>query len=131
MAPVPRLIPFLGKGEGGGGDYEQDAHRPMYQACGFVCMYCLAASTSDRFQVQILHEWDRYNKKVSFLAFEFSQLTYIKLLFSCSWAPHGHKTVQCVHPTKNIGDYADRSHYWKLSSGMIFSVILTETSFSR
>lgn len=55
---VPDLPEGDGKGEGGGGDYEQMAERPMYSAAGFVEMYVLAALEAGRHQLQMLHEWD-------------------------------------------------------------------------
>jgi hypothetical protein len=54
---VPDWPEGIGKPEGGGGDYEQQRARPMYNTCDFVCMYILASLEADRHQLQILHEW--------------------------------------------------------------------------
>ena len=64
---VPDLPEGRGKGEGGGGDFEQDQPRPFYHACGWACLYTLAAldtpsAVSDglnpRHSLQMLHEHD-------------------------------------------------------------------------
>ena len=64
---VPDLPEGRGKGEGGGGDFEQDQPRPFYHACGWACLYTLAAldtpsavsdGTSPRHSLQMLHEHD-------------------------------------------------------------------------
>lgn len=41
-----------------GGDFEQSAARPIYQACDYECMYTLAGLEPGRLQVQLLHEAD-------------------------------------------------------------------------
>jgi hypothetical protein len=41
-----------------GGDWEQYAARPIYQACDYKCMYTLAGLEPGRVQVQVLHEAD-------------------------------------------------------------------------
>jgi hypothetical protein len=71
---VPDLPEGAHKGEGGGGDFEQNEGRPFYSACGWACLYVLAATGSPagatvdrsvdtttsaaRHSLQMLHEHD-------------------------------------------------------------------------
>ena len=54
---MPDLPEGKGKGEGGGGDFEQSRDRPFYGACGWACLYTLAAFPG-RHSLQMLHEHD-------------------------------------------------------------------------
>eukprot|EP00039_Didymoeca_costata_P021687 m.2767 g.2767 ORF g.2767 m.2767 type:complete len:578 (-) comp2586_c0_seq1:73-1806(-) len=57
-----KWIPDLPEGstqqQGTGGDFEQNMARPMYSACGWACLYVLAALEPDRTSLQMLHEHD-------------------------------------------------------------------------
>jgi hypothetical protein len=55
---VPDLPEGASKGVGGGGDFEQSDARPMYTACGWACLYVLAALEPGRHSLQMLHEHD-------------------------------------------------------------------------
>ena len=64
---VPDLPGNRGHGKGGGCDFEQNLPRPLYHACGWACLYTLAAldtpsaisdGSSARFSLQMLHEHD-------------------------------------------------------------------------
>jgi hypothetical protein len=44
---------------GAGGDYEQEQERPMFSAAGgYLQLYVMAALEPDRYQLQLLHEFD-------------------------------------------------------------------------
>lgn len=53
-----RSIPDLPENHRGSGDYEQNQSRPLYQACGWACLYVLAALEPGRHSLQMLHEHD-------------------------------------------------------------------------
>ena len=55
---LPDLPEGAGKGVGAGGDFEQSIDRPFYQACGWICIYVLAALEPSRHSLQMLHEHD-------------------------------------------------------------------------
>lgn len=53
-----QVVPDMPENQTGTGDFEQNQARPMYQACGWVCLYVLAAIEPGRSSLQMLHEHD-------------------------------------------------------------------------